>query len=463
MLIYIYIYIYRASLTFLFLLLLPVILSSNSAFAESVNYSVTIDPSINVALSASTLTLGLNPVSRAFATGDLDVTVSSNSGNGYKLTVTSAGNNTSLVNADDNTKTIPTLPIVIGTTSGSSITSYTEDNFPVNKWGYKIGTSTTSNYLPFISGTTIAMNNAPTAEDTTRLTFASKIDYNQPSGLYTTNLIFTGTTNPTSPPYMQNLDSSLCVTDHPTLVVDSRDNRSYYIQRLADDKCWMIQNLRLGQDLATTSGALILTDQDTNISTTDTYNPRTEFVLTNKAPSSPGRTPVSPNGTFWDGAFFICTEFYGCYYNFYTASAGIKAEGNGAVTIQNTDITSTICPKGWTLPTGGPIDESHESQFANLSTAYGGTDATAASNILVSPTSATENINGESAPGFLLGGYYWSRGDDGHDIASGSNYWSRTINNKISIYVPYTTTGRIYLTGLNGRHEAIPVRCLLQE
>ena len=463
---YIYIYIYRASLTFLFLLLLPVILSSNSAFAESVNYSVTIDPSINVALSASTLTLGLNPVSKAFATGDLDVTVSSNSGNGYKLTVTSAGNNTSLVNADDNTKTIPTLPIVIGTTSGSSITSYTEDNFPVNTWGYKIGTSTASKYLPFISGTTIAMNNAPTAEDTTRLTFASKIDYNQPSGLYTINLTFNGTANPTSPAYMQNLDPTLCVSDHPTLVVDSRDNRSYYIQRLADDKCWMIQNLRLGQDLATTAGALILTDQDTNISANDTYNPRTEFVLTNKIPE-PGEMPkkVVDGNNVWDDTAFYCTSDYGCYYNFYTATAGIKSEGEGAVTTSNTDTTTTICPRGWTMPTGGNHNPpTHNSEFRALVDAYGyNVDlvATVTSRLLVNPTSSTENINGENAPGFLLGGHYISYG--AQNIGTNSMYWSRTVFSAAAGNGLNMSTGSVNPGSTGNRANARAIRCLLQE
>ncbi len=428
--------------------------------ADSLTYSVTIDPSLNIALSSNSLILDLNPVTKAFATRDLDVTISSNGGNGYKLNITSDSNTTNLVNTLDSTKTISTLPIVIGTTSGSSITTYTESDFPVNKWGYKIGTTSTG-YLPFISGTTIALNNTPTTEDTTRLTFASKIDYSQPSGLYSINLTLNGTVNPTSPPYMQNLDPSVCVKEHPTLVVDSRDNRSYYIQRLLDNKCWMIQNLRLGQDLEPVTGALILTDQDTNINTNDAYNPRKEFVLTNKLvegkmPSKKVDDPLASDeiGTIWDDSAFYCTS-YGCYYNFYTVTAGINAEGDETVTGE-VNITTTICPKGWTLPTGNKT-ASDTSDLKILASAY----AYQPAKIIVNPNSATENINGASTPGFTLGGNYHANG--AYHVGQSGDYWTRSNFSKSYAHDLYFNSSVIYYTNRHTKDNGRSVRCLLQE
>ena len=460
---------------------------ANTSIAENLTYSVTIDPSLNITLPSSLLTLDLNPVTKTFAKKDLSVSVATNNSNGYKLTMdTTSGSGgsdgTSLVNVDDNTKTIPTLPIVLGSTSGSSITSYEEADFPVNKWGYKISsrngiTIPDANYLPFVSGTTIALNNSPVTSDTTTLTFASKIDYNQPSGLYAINLNFSGTINPTSPPYMQNLNPNLCVSEQPTLVIDSRDNRSYYIQRLKDGKCWMIQNLRLGQDLEPVTGALILTDQDTNISANDTYNPRTEFVLTNKVADGkmPNKELSDPAVAgeirwYWDGPAFYCTDNYGCYYNFYTATTGITTEGERAVSARNTDVSTTICPKGWTMPTGGettglPDSPTHISQIREFLNAYGyGTESVSAvaTKILVNPTSLKENTDGRSAPGLLLGGYYHGGGASPLIGVSGL-YWTNTIYSASLSFSLGLDPSAIGPANYANRDSGRSVRCLLQE
>ncbi len=438
------------------------VLHSTPTHAESLDYTVTIDPSLNISIPTNLLTLDLNPVSKTFDTKDLNVIVDTNNSNGYKLTMnTMAGSGgsdgTSLVNVLDSTKTIGTLPIVIGTTSGSSVTTYTEDTFPANKWGYKISArnSTTipnSKYLPYISGTTIAMSSSLALQDTTTLTFASKVNYDQPAGLYAINLSFNGTINPISPPYMQNLNPDVCVEEHPTLVVDSRDNRSYYIQRLADHKCWMIQNLRLGQNLATTTGALILTDQDTNISANDTYNPRKEFVLTNKVVDGKMPIKVTDSGNIWDDSAFYCTLDYGCYYNFYTATAGIKSEGDDAVAAKDTVTTTSICPKGWVLPTGG-----NDGEFKTLVTEY----SSIAMDMLVEPTTATGNVNGSFAPGLLLGGYYNNRGIDrlnDYGVYWGSNVSSATLSYDLII----RESGATYIN-VSNRYNGMSIRCLLQE
>ncbi|MBR3169523.1 hypothetical protein IKF23_03750 [Candidatus Saccharibacteria bacterium] len=447
------------------------------AHAESLDYSVTIDPSINITIPTNVVALELNPLNKTFSYQDLGISVSTNNSLGYKLTMDSTNHTTNLVNILDSTKTIPTLPIAIGSTSGTSITSYTESNFKDNAWGYKIGTITnpvssdTNNYLPFIPGTTIAINHALADNDTTTLRFASKINYEQPAGLYTINLNFNATVNPTNPPYMQNLDPSLCVANHSTLVVDSRDERSYYIRRLKDGKCWMVQNLRLGQDLTPVTGALVLTEQDTDISSTDTYNPRSQFVLTNQV--ADGKMPaknvydqsVSANGYIWDDSAFYCTNDYGCYYNFYTATAGVTAEGERAVITQNTDVSTTICPKGWTMPTGGNVIENHlTADYYELIKAYkssGDSGATLSRALLVDPIINTENTNGESAPGFVLAGGYYVGG--GNLFGERAYYQSRTIRSLIYGYDLLINTSSQSWTDFTNRVNGRPVRCLLQE
>lgn len=444
------------------------------AHAESLDYSVTIDPSINITIPTNIAALELNPLNKTFSYQDLGISVSTNNSLGYKLTMDSTNHTTNLVNILDSTKTIPTLPIVIGSTSGTSITSYMESDFKDNAWGYKIGTITnpvssdTNNYLPFIPGTTIAINHALADNDTTTLRFASKINYEQPAGLYTINLNFSATVNPTNPPYMQNLDPSLCVANHSTLVVDSRDERSYYIRRLKDGKCWMVQNLRLGQDLTPVTGALVLTEQDTDISSTDTYNPRSQFVLTNQV--ADGKMPaknvydqsVSANGDIWDGPAYFCTDNYGCYYNWYTTTAGVLSD---AIDMNDVNVATSICPSGWQLPSGGTITASYPtSDFKELVAAYEqGVDSTTAviRNLLVSPLSATENINGTYGPGLLFGGGYGREG--GSSIGGYATYWSSTIRSSTRGYDLNISTSSYHPDGPAMKYVGRSIRCLLQE
>ena len=57
---------------------------------------------------------------------------------------------------------------------------------------------------------------------------------------------------PVVPAYIQAVTSSNCPTTR-TMVVDARDNHTYWIQKLADGRCWMLTNL------AYVGGALVPT------------------------------------------------------------------------------------------------------------------------------------------------------------------------------------------------------------
>ncbi|MBR3169140.1 hypothetical protein IKF23_01725, partial [Candidatus Saccharibacteria bacterium] len=309
-------------------------------------------------------------------------------------------------------------------------------------------------------------------------------DYNKPAGTY--NIAFNLQALPqVTQYYMQdlvntvedpNLTTRVC-TETPTMVMDKRDGHTYAIARLKDGKCWMVQNLRLGENLEPVTGSLTLTDEDTNISTTDEYNPRSTFTLTNqvvdgKMPEKAMTDPVGGSiGYIYDGPAFYCTNDYGCYYNFYTATAGIKSEGSGTdtVTTKNTDVTTTICPKNWTLPTGGDHQTSeypnHSSDLYSTGKAYGvGTDSIhdILLKILALPVGATENINGTYIPGFLLGGVYYSGGAYG-EIGTYGRYWARTVPSAIYGNGLYLATASFNFNDRLNRYDGRSVRCLLQE
>ncbi len=430
--------------------------STSTTFAEKVTYNVRIEPTLNIAVSTNRVQLLLNPSSNPFNTGDLDITVSTNNPNGYKL----------YVNANDTrlTNNTYTEPAYLTTLSSSA----TESSFPTNSWGYQISSGTTgdstitstTNFYPFVSGALISSSSTPTTDDEATLTFAAKAGYDRPSGSYTLDLAFKAL--PIITTYtMQNLDPEVCV-EEPTIVTDSRDGQSYAIARLEDGRCWMLQNLKLGK----TEDNIVLTSADSNVDANG-------FILSSNEAGAEGKFPRvivrDDEGTVvrvvMDKSEYYCANDYGCYYNWYTATAGSgKGEGDVA-TEADVTVGQDICPRGWTLPTGGAGGE-----FETLATAYGydpdgdeDSIATYVANVLVqNPTVTTENINGESTPGLLLGGGYNQLGAEYAGVSA--NYWSRTakaIARGYAMVVNLSNGGSPL--GSNWLFYGRAVRCLLAE
>ncbi len=432
-------------------LVLPLISISSASASSSFEYQVNVNTSLNVAVSSPTVSLTLNPSITPFASTDLDVTVGTNNPWGYRL----------YINADSTDLTNDTYAddAYINTLSSSAA----ESTFIANKWGYRISelstgvtaddsitdTDTKTNFYPFVSDTLIGQTSVPSNEANTKLTFGAKVNYERPAGVYT--LDFTFKTVPTVTTLsMQDLDGDVCTTT-PTIVTDSRDGQSYAIARLEDGKCWMLQNLKLGK----TADNIALTSADSNVDTGGFTLSANEAGAEGKFPYVTRTDDTVAGDTVYvkDKSEYYCTDDYGCYYNWYTATAGSgKGEGSTA-TGPNVTVDYSICPKGWSLPTGGSGGE-----FQALATAY----SSSVTNMLVAdPTTAKENINGQYTPGFLFSGAYVSGG--ALNLGARGFYWSRTSY----------STGRAYLLGLNtsgvnplghdNKYPGFAVRCLLSE
>ncbi len=427
------------------------------AHAESLDYSVIIDPTLNLSLSSSTVSLNLNPVSQAFSSSNLTATVSTNNINGYKLYLTTEDNATSLIRNNDGTPAdslhavIETLP-----TSGSHDCSSgcTESNFPTNYWGYKLtpATSTmpdTTKYYPYTPNTLISQSSTTTNSTTATLTLAAKADYEKPAGTYELDLNFKALPEMSSY-YMQDfatdptLKDTIC-TEDPTMVMDKRDGHTYAIAKLKDGKCWMLQNLRLGENLESVTGSLTLTDEDTNLAS------NTTFKLVNKL--TDGHMPREPASAVYDGSAFYCAD-YGCYYNFYTATA---SSGSSLTTGDGTNAEYSICPKGWGLPTGGAGTTNNQAR--DLIVAY---DWNTNNNMVVVPNSAIENINGGSLPGLTLGGVYFSDGPSEYIDRYGFYITSTNNTAEKAYYIYISITGGASPSGTNNKYDGRSVRCLAQ-
>jgi uncharacterized protein (TIGR02145 family)/prepilin-type N-terminal cleavage/methylation domain-containing protein len=170
---------------------------------------------------------------------------------------------------------------------------------------------------------------------------------------------------PTAVATMQAFTSAQCAAlsvydgSNASAVISLTDTRggttrTYEVAKLADNKCWMLTNLKLGS----TTGTTTLTPSDSNIATNFTLP---QLTTTDTAdydtPKAYGPVP----GDTGAGA-----TNYGYFYNFPAATAG---ESRTSFPATGGNASYSICPANWRLPTGGATT----SDFGQLDIAFGGT------------------------------------------------------------------------------------------
>ena len=223
-------------------------------------------------------------------------------------------------------------------------------------------------------------------------------------------------------------------------LADNRDGttRNYEIAKLADNKCWMLTNLKLGK----TSGTTILTPANTNIAsnftlpqvggnnTTDYDNPRVYGPVT---------------GDTGSGA-----TNYGYLYNWPAATAG---ESQTSMPASSGTAPYSICPKNWRLPVGGAYD-SGIGEFADLDRAFGGTGKHQNG----SPSVSMWNITGPFK-GVLSGHWYGMFNSQ----ANWGNFWSSSANpdNANHTFAAGFGPGSVNPANKDSRNYGFAVRCSL--
>ena len=219
---------------------------------------------------------------------------------------------------------------------------------------------------------------------------------------------------------MQNFTLSECSamdTGDKKYLYDVRDNSRYAIVKAADGNCWMADNLKIA---------------DQTIRAEDSDFAQGTFTL-------PASSTWSESVT--DSAKLHIAETYGyvgeVYYNSYAATAGS--------TVSSGSTGSSICPKGWTLPTS-----SGTLSWANLINAYGYTTG--------------PQLIGNSKLGFDK---YYGNWNYGYNTEGGqgsfSHIWTQTASGSIALYVLRYNSDSIstsYTIG-GARGYGNPVRCVL--
>ena len=178
-------------------------------------------------------------------------------------------------------------------------------------------------------------------------------------------------------------------------LTDNRDGQTYAIAKLADNKCWMIENLRLAdthQEGANTVSTTLTTantnnplNDGTNVtlklnysdSTTATHLSPTSSVAYDASTAPEGwcssssadcddqsrlRTDNTANRVTYTTtqtmSIYANLYSYGNYYNWYSATAG-----NGNYSKSSGNTAGDLCPTGWRVPRGGNKANESNNEF----------------------------------------------------------------------------------------------------
>ncbi len=276
--------------------------ATSNALADNTTVTVNvtnISLELDVPSDPAVLTLRPTATGANFGSVDLTATVGTNNPAGYQLSVEFS--DTSLIRTaaiGNDTPEINTLDDLSG--------GYAENDFTVNRWGQKV---TGDNYFPVPSGTLAPASwssDEPVNNADNIITLAAKADGTIPSGTYEVTLTYTLVANVVSGPVsleqaysnagktkttvsgnqyyvMQDMTSEICsnTTEIPSelQVVDNRDNKIYWIAKLADNRCWMTQNLDLDLVHMENDEDALYTHENTDIgwesgsTTTSSWNP----------------------------------------------------------------------------------------------------------------------------------------------------------------------------------------------
>ncbi len=297
-------------------------------------------------------------------------------------------------------------------------------DFTNNSWGYAVTQNTamtdaelanlTYNTVPAYENDAYVANSTgipsgTTVNDNYKLVFAAKFGNDMPSDNYQGQLMLSVIGSPdqlvfSGIQYMQDMTSTICKNETNIGVsrqlIDNRDNKYYWVSKLADGNCWMTQNLDLDLDKSqpltvdntditenwtptnsTMVGDLKTSDNDsTNVwsnknDVIQSWDPGNYYYTFNQADPVSGWTNCArqvasnlsncPNIGSWTTTISATSggEHYhvGNYYSWNTATAD-----TGKSITSSAEATSSICPRNWKLPSNIYANGS----FGALLTAY---------------------------------------------------------------------------------------------
>ena len=315
------------------------------------------------------------------------------------------------------------------------------------------------------SGTDLNTNNNGTGSSITT-TYDAYVSATQPAGTYVGQVKYTLVHPSTAPApiteyIMQNVADwkNSLAPGQEVQAKDSRDNKVYYVAKLADGNIWMTQNL--DHDIGDTTGGTY-TSADTDLPTNTSWTPSAseQTYTTNNTTwnySLVASESYDPGDLCWTGNLgdgTLATETESCtqngnhYHigNYYNWTAAVAMSDSSSV---DTDVNQSICPAGWMLPKSDD-DLTGSGSFINLVTEYGWDDSD--NTFAGSYTAWGEPLN------LALGGYWYGAS---YNVASTSYFWSSVVSDDDFAYNLYISNdGYAYPQDYDNRNYGLSVRCV---
>ena len=465
------------------LALSPSPIESVSAEASTIKTNVTVQPVLGLTMGSNNYVVDVTPTETgSFSSHTATVSVTTNNETGYSIYLATQNGQSTLTNAEGTAEIAP----VSGTV--------TSTNFTANTWGYNLSKeavtdATTYQAVPTQNDDPAGGSETPVDGDSYNLTFGAFINTDLPGGAYTNQVVVSAVVNPAYVPTlsaidnMQDMTPAICQAsseNETKQLTDTRNGKKYWVAKLADNNCWMTQNLDL--DLST-SKPLTPDDSDVSSNWTPTASTTTSIFsntsstgqyswdpgmyvksdpdgysnycfdvdsLSDSDCTSAGWTDVSSMTPMSDGTTntAISGNTYNAHYlvgNYYQWNAATAGTGG---TITSTNATDSICPKGWQLPTS---NNSNSGSFQALMNAYSiSSNTTGSTKITQSPLyfHPSGGVNSGSLRYVGNYGYYWS---------------STAYSNSSLAYSLTFDSGYVGPSGIINRYYGQSVRCLARQ
>jgi uncharacterized protein (TIGR02145 family) len=232
-------------------------------------------------------------------------------------------------------------------------------------------------------------------------------------------------------------------------LTDTRNTQSYTIAKLADEKCWMLDNLKIADYVATSA--------DTDLNTISTFSiPILENTGISETDIPHIYGPIS--GDTGSGS-----TNYGYAYNWSSATAGettTSMPGDGT----NNDIApNSICPKNWYLPTAGPVGLDRDYDFLNARMA--GLSHTQDEEYLLHYWEYQDNWKFNGPFRGVFASRYSTWYSEGFGVTDQTNgLWSATASSTTPSFAHIMNVNQTYLLPYHttSRRSGWAVRCLIK-
>ncbi|MBR2725817.1 InlB B-repeat-containing protein, partial [Candidatus Saccharibacteria bacterium] len=256
---------------------------------------------------------------------------------------------------------------------------------------------------------------------------------------------------------MQDMTSSICssvATGSAGTLIDTRNNQTYAVAKYLDGHCWMRENLNYA---FTAGGTVVAYDFSTGntFNYTTPYDTRTTTGEVWAEDASDGAKSYGGDKDKYIGGMNIADagvvkdtgepyERIGVLYNWAAATAQTGAQA--AAVSGETEVKTSICPKGWRLPAN-----SGDYSFSTLMGSYS-----------LPTTNQSQGYSGQLQNPLNFnrpGHYYWSDGTL-YKMGTGGYFWSSVGYSSASAHNLYFYSSAFHPQDGLRKGNGFSVRCV---